>query len=56
MDGKTLLPQVNGEFDPNRYVFCENYSEGVTTTCLMVRLGDYKYTYIYQGEDEDPEV
>lgn len=56
MDGKSLLPQLNGQFDKDRYVFCENYSEGVSTTCLMVRQGDYKYTYIYQGEKQPPEV
>jgi choline-sulfatase len=56
MDGRSLLPQMNGEVDKNRYVFCENYSEGVTTTCLMVRQGNFKYTYIYAGANKEPEV
>ena len=55
MDGKSLLPQMNGQADPERFVFCENYSEGVSTTCFMARQGDFKYTYIYQGKD-DPQV
>lgn len=56
MDGKSLLPQLNGRHDKDRFVFCENYSEGVSTTCIMVRQRDYKYTYIYQGEEQDPQV
>ncbi len=56
MDGSSLLPQLNGESDPERYVFCENYSEGVSTTCFMARQGDFKYTYIYQGEKQAPQV
>ena len=55
MDGRSLLPQLNGESDPDRYVFCENYSEGVSDVCIAVRKGDYKYTYIYRGEDLDPQ-
>ena len=55
VDGKSLLPQMNGRKDPDRYVFCENYSEGVSTPCIMVRQGDYKYTYIYRVGKE-PQV
>ena len=61
MDGTSLLPQIQGTSDPERYVFCENYSEGVTTPCLMVRKGKFKYIYVHNGEtqlfnmQEDPE-
>ncbi len=54
VDGRSLLPQIKGETDEDRYVFCENYSEGVLTPCVMVRQGDYKYTYIREGEDGNP--
>jgi choline-sulfatase len=47
MDGRSLLPQLKGQTDTGRYVFCENYSEGVRTVCLMIRKGDYKFTYIH---------
>jgi len=56
MDGRSLMPQLKGESEEDRYVFCENYSEGVTTSCVMVRQGGYKYTYIYEGEDGQPET
>ena len=55
MDGKSLLPQLQGESQPDRFVFSENYSEGVLTSCVMVRQGDYKLTYIYH-KDNDPEI
>jgi len=50
VDGAALLPQLRGERDPERHVFCENHSESVTGTCFMVRKGRYKYNYIYQRE------
>ncbi|MGL4631173.1 MAG: sulfatase-like hydrolase/transferase [Leadbetterella sp.] len=56
MDGRSLLPQMNEKFDKDRYIFCENYSEGVLTTCLMVRQGNHKLTYIYAGPNRDPEL
>jgi choline-sulfatase len=52
MDGRSLLPQIEGQRDPERYVFCENYSEGVTTPCLMVRKGDFKYVYVHNHETQ----
>ena len=55
MDGKSLIPQLQGENELNRFVFSENYSEGVLTSCVMVRQGDYKLTYIYH-KDNDPEI
>jgi choline-sulfatase len=50
MDGRSLLPLMRGEDEPERYVFCENYAEGVTTPCFMVRRGRYKYTLIHEAE------
>ena len=55
MDGKSLIPQLQGESQPDRFVFSENYSEGVLTSCVMVRQGNYKLTYIYH-KDNDPEI
>jgi choline-sulfatase len=61
MDGRSLLPQLQGDSDPDRYVFSESHAEGVTTSCFMVRKGRYKYTYIHEGDGqlfdlaEDPE-
>jgi choline-sulfatase len=52
MDGKSLLPLMRGERDPDRYVFSENYSEGVLNSAVMVRKGDYKLTYIYHNDGE----
>lgn len=56
MDGSSLLPQLNGNSNPDRYVFCENYSEGVQTICLMVRKNEYKYTYIHDSGNGKPET
>ncbi|MBN1669814.1 MAG: choline-sulfatase [Kiritimatiellae bacterium] len=52
MDGRSLLPQMNGQFDPDRHVFCENHSEGADTTCFMVRKGKYKYVYLHGAETQ----
>ncbi len=50
MDGRSLMLQLSGKNDNERYVFCENYSEGVTTSCVMVRKDRWKYTRIL-GDD-----
>ncbi|WP_455382989.1 sulfatase-like hydrolase/transferase [Salinispira pacifica] len=62
MDGSSLVPFLTNATEPDRHVFCENYSEGVDRVCLMVRKGPWKYTYIHGSEDrqlfnvmEDPE-
>ena len=46
IDGKTVLPLVKGERDPERAVFSELHAEGVNTTCFMVRQGDFKYIHV----------
>ncbi len=46
VDGKSVLPLVDGERDPERAVFSEFHCEGVTTTCFMVKQGDYKYIHV----------
>jgi choline-sulfatase len=48
MDGRSLLPQLRGESDPDRAVFCENHVSGVATCCFMVRRGRHKFTYIHE--------
>lgn len=45
IDGKSLVPLMNGEIDEDRYVLMESHSEGVYTTCFSVVKGDYKYNY-----------
>ena len=46
VDGQDLLPLIEEE-DPSRYVISESHSEGVYTTCFMVRRGKYKYNYFH---------
>ena len=50
MDGESLLPLIGSE-DSGRAVFCENYSEGVTEACIMVRQGKWKYTRSVGGTE-----
>ncbi len=44
-DGKSLVPLMNGEFDPKRYALLENHSEGVYTTCFSIVRNGYKYNW-----------
>ena len=46
VDGQSVLPLIDGRRDPGRTVFSEHHSEGVNTTCFMVRQGDYKYIWV----------
>jgi choline-sulfatase len=50
-DGTSLVSLLEGREQPDRIVFSEMHSEGVYTTCFMVRKGKYKYIYIH-GHDE----
>lgn len=50
LEGRSLLGHLSGEANSNRPVFCEQHSEGVYTTCFMVRRGQYKYVDIH-GRD-----
>jgi len=52
MDGTSLMPQLRGEHDPDRFVFCENHSEGAETACFMVRRGKHKYVYLHGVESQ----
>jgi choline-sulfatase len=51
MDGRSIVPLLEGKEQPNRLVFSEMHSEGVYSTCFMIRKGRYKYIYIH-GHDE----
>jgi len=51
VDGMSLAPLLDGKEQPERAVFSEMHSEGVYSTCFMVRKGKYKYVYIH-GHDE----
>ena len=61
MGGRSLMPQILGETEPERTVFCENHVEGVTGCCFMVRQGRYKLNHIHGAEtqlfdlEEDPD-
>jgi len=50
LDGRSLLGHLNGEANPDRPVFSEQHSEGVYSTCFMVRQGRYKYVHIHGHE------
>ena len=50
MDGRSLIPQLRGERDPERMVFCENHVDGVTACCFMGKQGRYKLT-LTQGDE-----
>ena len=44
-DGRSLLPLLEGRPEPDRAIFSELHAEGVHTTCVMVRQGDFKYIH-----------
>jgi choline-sulfatase len=46
IDGKSVIPMIEGQRDPERVVFSELHCEGVNTTCFMVRQGDFKYIHV----------
>jgi choline-sulfatase len=46
VDGQSVLPLIEGDRDEKRAVFCEFHSEGVNTTCFMVKQGNYKYIHV----------
>jgi choline-sulfatase len=52
MDGESLMPLLNGKEEPNRAVYSEMHSEGVYTTCFMVRKGKFKYIYIHKHDEQ----
>ena len=45
VDGKSVLPLMDGERDAERAVFAEHHTEGITTTSFMVRQGSFKYIH-----------
>jgi choline-sulfatase len=47
IDGKSLVPLIDGTDVKKRYVISEMHSEGVYAPCFMVRFGDYKYNYFH---------
>jgi choline-sulfatase len=46
-DGKSLLPLLEGEEDPERIAFSEIHSEGIHGPCFMARKGRFKYIYVH---------
>ncbi|HIC88875.1 MAG TPA: choline-sulfatase [Anaerolineae bacterium] len=47
MDGKSLMPLLDGSDVEERVVFSEYHSQGAHAPCFMVRQGRYKYIYIH---------
>ena len=47
MDGTSLMGLIRGTEAQPRIVFSEMHSEGVYTTCFMVRRGTFKYNYFH---------
>ena len=52
VDGKSVMALVSGEESTPRQIFSEYHSNGVYTTCFMIRRGPYKYIYIHGEEDQ----
>lgn len=50
VDGRSLLPLIEGGEDGERQVFSEYHSQGSHAPCFMVRRDRYKYVYIH-GHD-----
>jgi choline-sulfatase len=46
IDGRSVVPLVRGERDPERTIFGEIHGGGVTSTCFMVRRGSLKYVHV----------
>ena len=46
IDGRSVVPLMRGQRDPERTVFGEIHGGGVTTTCFMVRRGAFKYMHV----------
>jgi choline-sulfatase len=45
LDGKSVIPLIDGKREKDRFIFCESHAAGVTTTCFMIRQGGYKYIH-----------
>lgn len=48
MDGQSLVGLMDGRDQEPRVAFSEMHSEGVYSTCFMVRKGNYKYNYFHE--------
>jgi len=45
IDGRSVVPLIEGERDEERTVFAEHHTEGIITTSFMARQGDFKYIH-----------
>jgi choline-sulfatase len=45
IDGRSVIPLIEGQREPERAIFAEIHAGGVSMTCFMVRQGDFKYIY-----------
>jgi len=53
MEGRSLMPLLQGESQPNRDAISEYHAEGVFRACIMLRNQRYKYVFI---EDAEPQL
>lgn len=47
MDGASLIPCIEGREGEDREAYAEMHTNGLYTTCFMLRKGPYKYVYIH---------
>ncbi len=47
MDGASLIPCIEGRETEEREAYAEMHTNGLYTTCFMLRKGPYKYVYIH---------
>jgi choline-sulfatase len=52
IEGKSLLPLILGEPQPDRVAIAEYHAEGVFRACFMLRHKNYKYIYIDGSEHQ----
>jgi choline-sulfatase len=49
LDGRSLLPALEGQLLDDRPVVAEYHGEGIMRPCVMVRHGDWKYIYVHRS-------
>lgn len=52
MDGHSVMGLIDGRDTAERHVFSEYHSNGVYSTCFMVRRGEFKYIHIRGHQDQ----
>jgi choline-sulfatase len=52
VDGKSVMELIDSGNGAPRQVFSEYHSNGVYTTCFMIRSGRFKYIHIHEEQDQ----